>query len=379
MTVHRLLGWTPNNGWRFDASRPAEYDEDGNPIAGPLPYSAVILDEASMVDVELFAGLFQSLKPDRRLVIVGDVDQLPSIGPGRVLYDLISSGKIPVVRLTHIFRQAEESRIPYIAREINEGLVPDTAALSLTAGSDVAWASIADVHDLAASIVEVVTELVPARHGVPPDQIQVLCPQHGTPVGDEILNEMLQARLNDRYSTDVRDGIRVGRGYRLFQGDRVIHANRNNYTLMVANGEVGNVVAQAWRGLGPGEVEALSAQVDKELVTSGKGQPCIVVDFGDRLVGYTKHEAGDLELAYAITVHKSQGSQFPCVVVPVHGENRFMLTRPLLYTAVTRAERLLVLLGEEDVLSQAVSNTRGTARQTTLPQWLHQGVGVTKT
>lgn len=358
-TVHRMLGWTPD-GWTFNAAEPVQYDTEGNQVGGPLPCDVVIVDETSMVDVQLFAGIVEALTPKQRLVIVGDVDQLPSIGPGRVLHDLIESDTVPVVRLTHIFRQAEESRIPYVARDINSGIAPDTGTLNVKeGGADVAWLSIDNPELLQATIVRAVVELIPARQGIPSDQIQVLCPQHGTPIGDETLNCLLQEQLNPNYSSNEYKGVRVGRGYRLFVGDRVLHANRNNYELGVANGEVGRVLAADWKGIG---AEGATA--------SGKGGPVVVVDFGDRRVAYSKTESEDLELAYAITVHKSQGSQFPCVVVPLHSANRFMLTRPLVYTAVTRAERLLLMVGEEGAFEGAVVNTRGVERNTTLQECL---------
>lgn len=357
-TIHRLLGWKPDGSWTFNASEPSSFDQDGQPIGGALPFDAVVIDEVSMVDVALFAGLVEALTPRQRLVIVGDVDQLPSIGAGRVLFDLIESGVIPTVRLTKIFRQAEESRIPYVARDINQGILPDLAQLNAKDGdSDVAWLPVDDAEAVQATIVEAVASLIPARQGIPSEDIQVLCPQHRGPVGDEILNCLLQERLNDNYEADDRRGLRAGRGYRLFADDRVMYANKNNYDLDVANGEVGRVLEQNWRGVTPPTFAR----------TSGKGKPAIVVDFGNgRVVGFNKSEAQNLELAYAITVHKSQGSQFPCVVTPVHTANKFMLTRPLIYTAITRAERLLLMIGEVEALESAVVNTRGVERRTTL-------------
>lgn len=360
-TIHKMLGWTPS-GWTFDAREPRMTDDNGNPIGGPLPCNAVIVDETSMVDVQLFAGIVNALTPEQRLVIVGDVDQLPSIGAGRVLYDLIESGVVPTVRLTHIFRQASESRIPYVARDINQGVAPDTTVLNAQSGeSDVAWVPVDDAEAIQATIVEAVAEMIPARQGIPSDQIQVVCPQHGTPVGDETLNVLLQERLNPNYTDNQYEGVRVGRGYRLFVGDRVLHANRNNYDLEVANGEVGRVLKANWKG-----VQAEDAKV------SGKGKPVVVIDYGDRKVAYSKSEAEVLELAYAITIHKSQGSQFPCVVMPIHACNRFMLTRPLVYTAITRAEKLLVLMGQQEALAGSVDNVRGVERRTTLQPCLQE-------
>lgn len=364
-TLHRLLGWTPT-GWRFDASRPVAFDADGVPVEGPLPYDAVIIDECSMVDIELFQGLMEALDTRRtRLVLVGDVNQLPSIGPGRVLHDMIQSGVVPVAELTHIFRQAEESRIPYVARDINAGTCPDVSQMNpKTHGGDVAWVSIDDVDALRETLVEMVCVTIPDRKGIPAEDVQVLVPQHRKGLGDEDLNPLLQQRLNPNYDAHERAGLKVGRGYRLFRGDRILHANKNNYQLEVANGETGRVLEADWRGI----------DYDDDVVVSIPGRKVVaVIDFGNRKVGYTQIEAQDhLELAYAMTVHKSQGSQFRAVVMPVHGLNGFMLTRPLVYTGVTRAEQFLVLMGEESALAKAAGNTRGVKRRTGLQECVRE-------
>lgn len=362
-TIHRMLGWQSDGTWRFCADEPVTFNADGQPMSGPLPYDALVVDEVSMVDTVLMAGILNALTPDQRVVLVGDVDQLPSIGAGRVLFDLIESGVVPTVRLTKIFRQASESRIPYVARDINAGDMPDLSELSMKSGSDVAWLELDAVEDVAATIVEAVVSLLPERRGFEPDDIQVIVPQHKTPVGDEELNRALQQRLNKNFVGDDKYGVRAGRDYRLFAGDRVLHANRNNYELNVANGEVGKVIDTNWRGI----------VVDPTTVTtSGAGKPIVLVDFGDRVVGFNKQEAQNLELGYAITIHKSQGSQFPCVVVPVHGANEFMLTRPLLYTALTRAEKACLMIGQATALDKATKNTRGVSRNTTLQPCLRE-------
>lgn len=359
-TIHRMLGWTPF-GWRHNADEPCKFDADGNCIGGPLPTDVVVLDETSMIDHVLFAGVLQAMAPTQRLVLIGDVNQLPSIGKGRVLFDLIETGVVPRVTLTKIFRQADESAIPFVARDVNEGVCPDVTKLNKAAGSpDVAWVDAPEVEDLQRAIVDAVVRFIPQQRGIPSEDIQVLCPQNKKAIGIEVLNDLLQRELNPNFRDDKRQGLRVGRGYRVFEGDRVIHANKNDYGIMVANGEVGRVLDQNWKGV----------KVPADASQSGKGKPVAIVDFGDRKVAYTKQEAENLELAYAITIHKSQGSQFPCVVMPVHSLNRFSLTRPLVYTAITRTERLLVMLGEPDSLATACNNTRGTERRTSLQERL---------
>jgi exodeoxyribonuclease V alpha subunit len=285
------------------------------------------------------------------------VDQLPSIGPGRVLFDLIESGKVPVVRLTTIFRQASDSKIPYVARDVNSGIVPDLAATGDQ--TDCVWAEAS--KDLADTIVRAVTTLIPTKRGIPSHRIQVLCPQHGTEIGCTALNNRLQQELNPNWTPDKKDGLLVGKGYRVFEGDRVIHANKNNYQLEVANGEIGTVVRANYKGFVPGK---------DVFVGNNNGPVQLVIDFGDRKVGFRSNDTFNVELAYAITIHKSQGSSFEAVVLPIHKANKFMLTRPLVYTAITRAEKLLVMLGETEALNTSVNNVRGTERNTSLKELL---------
>ena len=318
-----------------------------------LEVDAVIIDEASMVDVELFAQLLKVIPPKARVLIVGDVDQLPSIGPGRVFYDLIESERIPVVRLTTIFRQASDSRIPYVAREINSGELPD---LCSTARTDFVWGE--SNESIVEQIVVAVKSVIPERRGIPTNEIQVLCPQRESDVGYEALNNRLQQELNPNWSADRKAGVTAGRGCRLFEGDRVIHANQNNYQLDVANGEIGIVERADWRKFKAPEGVVCNSKIG-DAVT-------VIVNFGGRRVGFNMLEKRNLELAYAITIHKSQGSSFKAVIMPVHSQNQFMLTRPLIYTAVTRAEKLLVLFGEQVAFEKAIRNTRGVARRTRL-------------
>lgn len=366
-TIHRLLGWAADGGWTFDAEEPVQFDASGKQISGPLPCGALIIDETSMVDVELMAAVMQALTPDQRLILVGDVDQLPSIGPGSVLRDIIESGTVPVTRLTKIFRQADQSQIIHLAPAIKEGDVGDLSSFKSKATQvDVAFVEQGGVDDVANLIVKAVTQLLPERKGFAPDDIQVLCPQHGRAMGDEALNARLQQALNPNYSDEPKDGLRIGRQARAFEGDRVMCV-RNNYQLDVANGEQGKVLCADWRGVDPNFL--LSHQV-KHAVS----RVLLVVDFGGgRVLGFGRGDVDDVELAYAITVHKSQGAQFPCVVMPVHSDNQFMLTRKLFYTAVTRASAFLLMIGEESAVQAAAANTRGNTRNTDLEQLLQEG------
>lgn len=352
MTIHRALG---SNGTHFQHNS-----------SNPIEADAFIIDEASMIDVELFAALLNAIPVDSRVVIVGDVDQLPSIGPGRVFYDMIESGRVPVVRLTTIFRQASDSRIPYVAREVNTGILPD---LKFRERTDFAWSEVENDKDAAVLqqlIVNAVTTIIPENRGISSDRIQVLCPQHKTEIGCSSLNNGLQQALNPNWSPDKKAGLIAGQGCRLFPGDRVIHANKNNYELQIANGEIGKVVYANFK---PTPVKAEPGLFKRANTTVTK----LIIDFGDRKVAFEDRDIMNVELAYAITIHKSQGSSFEAVVIPVHSQNRFMLTRPLVYTAMTRAEKLLVMLGETEAFNSAVHNIRGTERRTNLKKLLETG------
>lgn len=309
-TIHRLLGWTPY-GWTFNR---------GN----PLPHDVIIVDESSMMDVELADSLVDALGERARLVLVGDANQLPSVGPGRILADLVDSDLVAVARLTHVHRAAAES---WICRNAPRVLTGD--ALELAPIADFRFFEADDAADVTRVITEIV--MMPAYKGA-----QVLGPQRSTACGIEALNTALQARLNPKHDESVEWKL----GERMLRvGDRVIHTV-NNYRLGVFNGEVGDVL--------------------------GADQAQMVVDFGDREVTYTKGEALDLELAYALTVHKSQGSEFPWVVCVVHSAHTFMLTRQLFYTAITRAKQGVVLVGNQKGLAAALSERNPPKRNTSL-------------
>jgi exodeoxyribonuclease V alpha subunit len=324
-TLHRLLEW-----------RPAEGAFARN-AANPLDCDLLVVDEASMLDVRLAADLLAALAPETRLVLVGDVDQLPSVGPGRVLRDVIDSGVVPTVRLTEIFRQAAESLIVTNAHRIHQGDLPELGAAP-PAGSgraddkrDFFFIEEDDAARAALVVRDLVTTRLPRRYGLQPREVQVLAPMHRGELGAGNLNQLLQEAL-----TAGAPGIQRGaRQYRV--GDKVMQI-RNDYDKEVWNGDIGAVTR--------------AESVD--------GAGLLTVRFedrdGDREVDYESDELDELTLAYAATVHKSQGSEYPAVVLPVHTQHFVMLQRNLLYTAVTRGKRLVVLVGSRKALGIAVRN-----------------------
>jgi exodeoxyribonuclease V alpha subunit len=321
-TIHRLLAFNPaEGGFTFCAGF-------------PLPQQVVIIDESSMVDVELAAALLDAVSDGARVVFVGDADQLPSVGPGSLLRDLVASEQIPVTRLTTIHRQQSESAIPYAARAVLAGELPEP-------GVDVLWTEREDPAEVAALVVDTAAQLPLARKLARSD-VQVLCPQRTTPIGVNALNERLQELLNP--AAAGRPEWKVGGGT-LREGDRVMHV-KNNYRLGVMNGEIGEITAAG----------------DE-----------LVVDFGDRTVDYSRGAASELTLCYATTIHKSQGSEYPAVIVPVHTSNSYMLSRALLYTAITRGKQLVWLVGNRKGLKRAVRNAETAKRYSALASRL-QGV-----
>ena len=318
-TLHRLLEFEPKkNAFKRDAKN-------------PLDAGAVIVDESSMVDIWMADALTQAIADGARLVLVGDVDQLPSVGPGSFLRDAINSGVVPCVRLVRIFRQAEKSLIVQNAHRINAGeppIVPEPGDTS----SDFFVVEKRDADDARRVILELVTNRIPRRFGLDPIRdIQVLTPMHRGPAGTQVLNEELQAALNPT-------GPSITRGKTRFRtGDKVMQL-RNDYDRNVWNGDVGMV-----------------ASVDEEEET-------LVVRFADggsssepREVPYDGASLDELALAYASTIHKSQGSEYPAVVIPFLTSHFVMLSKNLLYTAVTRGKRLVVLVSDPRALRIALS------------------------
>jgi exodeoxyribonuclease V alpha subunit len=308
-TIHRLLEGS-EGGFRRNAKSPLECD-------------LLVVDEASMLDIRLMAALVRALPDEACLLLVGDVDQLPSIGPGQVLADIIGSGSIPVVHLKEVFRQERESRIIAAAHAINRGLTPD---LEPKANSDFYFVEADNPADAAAKVATLVRERIPRKFDLDPVRdIQVLCPMNRGRLGTHMLNGELQQIFNPPGSESIHRA-----GWIFGPGDKVMQV-RNDYERDVYNGEVG-IVREVRR-------------VDGELS----------VAFDDRLVVYSFKELDELVLAYAMTIHKAQGSEYPAVVIPVALYQASMLRRKLLYTGVTRGSRLVVLVGSRVALAQAVA------------------------
>jgi len=322
-TIHRLLEFSPTEGG-FKRN-----EED------PLDADLVIIDEVSMVDILLMNHLLKAIPPETTLILVGDVDQLPSVGPGNVLSDIIASGQVETVTLTEIFRQAQESLIIMNAHRVNRGEFPQ---LKPAQGRQEDFYFIE--RDDPEKALELVKELCQRRlpkafHFNPVEDIQVMTPMHKGVVGVANLNAELQKLLNP-------EGETITRGGRLFRiGDKVMQV-RNNYEKEVFNGDIGRV-----------------AGIDLE-------EQEIVVSFEDREVCYELNELDELVLAYAISIHKSQGSEYPAVVVPILSQHYIMLQRNLLYTAITRAKKLVVLVGSKRAIAMAVRNNRVQRRYTAL-------------
>jgi exodeoxyribonuclease V alpha subunit len=322
-TIHRLLEFKPPEGCQKNEQNPLEGD-------------VLILDECSMIDIMLMYSLLKAVPDSMTLIFVGDVDQLPSVGAGNVLRDLIDAGVFPVVRLTKIFRQAAASRIITNAHRINRGRMPD---LSNGKQSDFFFLEEEDPETAAQEIVRLVKERLPRAYGT--RDIQVLTPMQRGAVGAANLNQVLQAALN----ADAAGLRRGGTDYRLH--DKVMQI-RNNYEKEVFNGDIGVV-----------------DRVDLEDRT-------LTVRFDDRLVDYDATELDELVLAYATTIHKAQGSEYPVVVMPVLMTHYVMLQRNLLYTGITRAKKGLVLVGTKKAIAHAVRTVTVTRRNTKLCERLQQ-------
>jgi len=313
-TIHRLLSIQPGGGFNF------EYGEDN-----PLDVDLLVLDETSMLDLFLFYNVLQALPPKAHLMLVGDVDQLPSVGAGNVLRDVIHSGIAHVTRLSAIFRQDERSHIVANAHKINTGREP---YLGNSESDDFYFFRTQDAQAAADMLVDVVTNRVPQKFGYNPmEDIQVLAPMYRGPVGVNALNRALQARLNG--SPHLAEVTFNGQVFR--RGDKIMQT-RNNYDKNVFNGDSGRIHS----------INAAGSEVD------------VIID--DRLHTYTFAELEELVLAYCISTHRSQGSEYPVVVMPVHMQHYVMLQRNLLYTAITRARKLVVLVGEERAVRKAVKN-----------------------
>ncbi len=341
-TIHRLLetGYDPHSGQMMFTHNSYE----------PLAVDAVIVDETSMVDVSLMAALLDAMEPDCRLVLVGDPDQLPSVGPGNVFSDLIRSRAVPTVRLTEIFRQAAESAIVRNAHAINKGQVPNLRAND----NDFFLLCRRDGQSVVDTIVDLCRRRLPEHMGIPTDQIQVLSPTRRRTTGTGVLNQALQQALNPPLETkgERRFGDWVFRA-----GDRVMQV-KNNYDILWRD-EDG---ADTGMGIFNGDIGVIRA-VEKESVT---------VDFDGRLVDYSPDMLGELEPAFAITVHKSQGSEYRAVVLAALDGASMLMTRGILYTAVTRARELFIVVGEPETVAAMIGNDRQTRRYSGLRARLAQ-------
>ena len=332
-TIHRLLGATigENGDLTF------EHDE-----SDPLETDAIIVDEASMIDINLMSSLLRALKPGCRLVLVGDADQLPSVGPGNVFSDIIRSGVVSTVRLTEIFRQAQESKIIRSAHMINSGIMPDLK----NSNGDFFFLKRGDVSRAAETIISLCTERLPKNMGIPSSEIQVLSPTRRHELGTQNLNKLLQNAVNPL--TDGKKEKEYG-DFIYREGDKVMQI-RNNYDIMwktsdgltqgtgVFNGDVGTVCT-----------------IDHQRET-------VTVEYDDKYVEYLFEQLSELEPAYAMTVHKAQGSEYSAVILAAADSAPQLQVRSVLYTAVTRAKKLLIIVGDDNVIARMVSNDRRTRR-----------------
>ena len=336
-TIHRLL--------EFD---PAAYGFRRGPEL-PLECDLLVVDETSMVDVPLMASLLAAIPPEAALLLVGDVDQLPSVGPGQVLADVIASGSVAVARLTEVFRQAASSRIITTAHAINAGTIPDLRPPSEGGTTDFYFLPAETPEQAVALILKVVGERIPARFGFDPiGQVQVLCPMARGGCGSRSLNIELQQLLNPDPVEQVERF-----GWRFAPGDKVMQI-ANDYEKEVFNGDVGTIDA----------IDADSSELGVLFPTSEAGVQ------GSRLVVYGWGELDHLVPAYACTIHKSQGSEYPAVVIPLLTQHYAMLQRNLVYTGLTRGKQLVVLVGQKKALAMAVKNHLGRRRYTKLAEWL---------
>lgn len=322
-TIHRLLECKPPEGYQKNENNPLEGD-------------VLITDECSMIDMILMNALLKAIPEGMRLILVGDIDQLPSVGAGNVLRDIIDSGVFPVVRLTRIFRQAQSSRIIMNAHAINEGKFPD---ISNGKNTDFFYIEKEDPEEAVQEIVRLVKNNLPRYYKTPWNHIQVLTPMQKGIVGAANLNLALQEALNPQ-----GDGLRRG-GYLFRAGDKVMQI-RNNYEKEIFNGDIGTV-------------ESVDLQ-----------ERMLKVNFDQHIIEYEASELDELVHAYATTIHKAQGSEYPIVVMPVLMNHYVMLQRNLIYTGITRAKKVLVIVGTRKALSYAVRNVTVTKRNTFLKERL---------
>ena len=333
-TIHRLLEWQQGEG-SFTKN---EFN--------PLKSDVVICDEASMLDIRLAANLVSAVSSHAQLVFIGDVDQLPSVGPGNFLRDIINSKKIPCVRLTEIFRQASASNIVRYSHDINQGINPSFPKEGPT---DCQFIDVESSDEIRSVIHRLLTEILPNKYGFDPVRdVQILSPMNRGDLGTVNINIELQEILNPDPREHIRETHQKPKDGEFRDGDKVIQT-ANNYDLQVFNGDIGFVVSTNVEG-------------GKTKVILGDG----------RVVTYDRDQVADLRLAYAITIHKSQGSEFPVVLLPMSMQHYVMLKRNLIYTGLTRARKLAIFIGSKKAMHFAIKNNDSLARQTNLAHRLQR-------
>jgi exodeoxyribonuclease V alpha subunit len=324
-TIHRLLEFDPKH-MKF------KRDQDS-----PIDADAIVVDEASMLDLFLANSLIKAISPKSQLLLIGDTDQLPSVGAGSVLKDLIDSGYVPIMRLTQVFRQAQASQIVTNAHRINHGEFPRLEPISEQPNSDCLWLAVSEPEHGVQGIHDVLLHLIPTL-GFELSQVQVLCPMTRGEVGTRNLNKVLQALVNPAAPTKPE----LNRSASILRvGDRVIQ-QVNDYDREVFNGDMGMIVT-----------------IDLE-------EQEVKVQFGERIVKYDYADLNEINLAYAVTIHKSQGSEYPVVIMPLFTQHFMMLSRNLLYTGLTRAKKLAILVGQQKAVGMAVKKVDAMQRYTML-------------
>ena len=331
-TVHRLLEFDPSN---------MKFKRDGD---SPILAEAIVVDEASMLDLFLANSLVKAVPLDAQLLLVGDIDQLPSVGPGNVLADLLASGKVPTVRLTQVFRQAQASQVVSNAHRINQGQFPHLETVSNQPQSDCLWLAAPEPEHGVQAIRDLISNLIPQLGFDPARDVQVLCPMTRGEVGTRNLNKVLQELINPpQYSkAELTRG-----GMVLRVGDRIIQ-QVNDYDREVFNGDLGVIRA-----------------IDTE-------DQSVQVQFGERSVSYDSTDLNEISLAFSVTTHKAQGSEYPVVILPLYMQHYLMLSRNLLYTGLTRARKLAILVGPQKAIALAVRQIKDQQRYTLLAQRLTQ-------
>jgi exodeoxyribonuclease V alpha subunit len=329
-TVHRLLEFDPKT---------MKFKRD---IENPIPANAVVVDESSMMDLFLGHSMIKAIALEAQLLLVGDIDQLPSVGPGNVLGDLIASGSIPVVKLTEVFRQAAASQIVSNAHRINQGQFPYLERVSDQPQSDCLWLTAEEPEHGVQAIRDLIESLIPSLGFNPAQDVQVLCPMTRGAIGTRNLNQVLQELVNPPHPSKAE----LGRGGSVLRvGDRVIQ-RVNDYNREVFNGDLGVI-----EGIDLEEQET-------------------TVRYDQRSVTYDLADVNEIALAWAVTIHKSQGSEYPVVILPMFMQHYMMLSRNLLYTGLTRARKLAILVGSQKAIGLAVRQVRDRERYTLLDQRL---------